>query len=59
MNTILNRGKLPVLAIINGPKVKLFVMNFAAKSRLDDKKHSLPNFLLLTEYKLCDISISA
>lgn len=59
-NKILNRGILPVPSSINGPEVilsvsdkaKIFAMNVASNSMLDDKGHLLPDFIPLLKQTL-------
>lgn len=59
-NKILNRGILPVPSSINDPEVissvsdkaKIFAMNVASNSMLDDKGHLLPDFIPLMKQTL-------
>ena len=65
-NKVMNRGKGSVPTIINGPEVisssldkaKLFAMNFATNSTLDDHGHPLPVFPSRTESRLSNFHVS-
>ena len=66
-NRVMNRGKSSVPTIINGPEVissardkaKLFAMNFASNSTLDDHGHPLPDFPSRTQARLSSFKVSA
>ena len=59
-NKILNRGKPPIPALLNGPeiltsssdKASIFASNFAKNSTLDDSGHPLPVFPSRTDQQL-------
>lgn len=63
LNKILSIGKASVSVIINGSEViisfydktRLFAIKFASTSTLENKDHSLHDFPLFTEHKLCSI----
>lgn len=46
----------PEVILPSSYKAKLFAMNFASDSTLDDKSRPVSNFPLLTGHKLCNIS---
>ena len=65
-NSVLNKGKLAITPLFNGPnvlpsafdKAKLFAKNFFKNSNLDDSGISLPIFPSRTTLKLHNISIT-
>lgn len=60
MNKTFNWDKSSVPTVINGLEVKLFAMNFASNTMLDDHIHFLPDYFThLIKQKFWDVTILA